>query len=197
MAMTMEELFYGENEPVYFAHYARQTGGASEASFYDGGRSGAMPEYRSRSTELISFDLMVPMCCNQCEDQVRDALFAFRTVRDVVCDSRTQLVTVTGYCLDPALVLKQVRRVKNGAMFWSDAISSYSAHRYQSSQGSSDHRRSYVQSDPSERRSYPGQYSRSSSDAYTRSLCPAYRDTTKTYYVSLNPTIATVEVMDY
>ena len=140
------------------------------------------------------------MCCARCEDQVRGALFALGGVRDVLCDPRNQRVTVTG-SVDPAQALKQVRRVKNGATFWSDA-STYSAHRYEVSshqksyrvlhQDSRD-RRSYVQSDTREQRSHTGQYNRSSSDAYTRSFCPAYRDTAKTYYVSLNPTIATVE----
>ena len=119
MAMSMQELFYGEREPVHFVHYGRHHSYA------------AVPELRT-------FDLMVPMCCARCEDQVRDALFALRTVGNVDCDAPNQRVTVTG-CLEPAHALKQVRRVKNGATLWS---SSYSAQRYMQ-QGRS--RSSYVQ----------------------------------------------------
>jgi hypothetical protein len=167
MAMSMQELFYGECEPVHFVHYGRHHSYA------------VVPE-------LSTFDLMVPMCCARCEDQVRDALFALRTVGNVDCDAPNQRVTVTG-CLEPAHALKQVRRVKNGATLWS---SSYSAQRYMQ-QGNRDRSRSsYVQLE--QRSSRRGQfYNRSSSDAYTRSLCPAYRDSTETHYVSVNPRIAT------
>lgn len=181
MAMSMQEVFYGESEPAYFVQYGRQFSSPFAHAYQ-------MPP----PVELNTFDLMVPMCCARCEDQVRDALYAMRSVRDVHCDGRNQLVTVTG-CLDRAQALKQVRRVKSDATFWS---SSYSARRYEVSSHPKSYR--YVQEDNSrsyvvrEQRSLPDQYSnRSSSDEYSRSLCPAYRDSTETHYISVNPTIAT------
>ena len=201
MAMTMQELFYGPSEPTYFAHYGRQASVPSSHIAYQI----PPPEPRVRRTELITFDLMVPMCCSRCEDEVRRALFALGTVRDVVCDPRNQRVIVTG-CVDPAQALKQVRRVNNAAAFWSDA-SAYSAHRYEAASHQKSHRivhqenrdrRVHVQSDAREQRSHPGQYSRNaSSDAYSRSFCPAYRDTAKTYFVSLDPKIETVEEKEF
>lgn len=171
----MQELFYAGSEPAYFVHYGRQT---------------SPPNSHAYQIPLSTFDLVVPMCCASCEDQVRDALLALGSVRDILCDAPNQRVTVTG-CLDPAQALKQVRRVNKGATFWS---SSYSAHRYMH-QDNRDRSRSYVQLE--QRSSRPRQYNnRSSSDAYSRSLCPAYSDSTETHYISVNPTIATRVEMD-
>ncbi|KAG0590210.1 hypothetical protein M758_1G079500 [Ceratodon purpureus] len=213
MAMNMTEFFYGDSVPAYFAHYGGQVG-AGQPSFYEGCEGAPMPEFRNQTVEVISVDLMVPLCCDQCEDLVREALFDLRTVRDVVCDGHSQRVTVTG-CMDPAQALQQVRLVKDGAMFWSDAIEC-SAHRYpmpsrseRRSERRSGGRRSRVRFDLSERRLYPGQYSRNSSsdeyardsssdvDEYSRDLCQSYRDTAKTYYINLDHTIGTVEYNNY
>ncbi|KAG0590201.1 hypothetical protein KC19_1G080700 [Ceratodon purpureus] len=196
MAMSMQELFYGQNEPAYFAHYGRQA-----PVPYSHAPQIPLPEPRPRRMELITFDMMVPMCCTQCEDQVRDAILALGSVRDVVCDPRNQRVSVTG-CLDPTQALKQARRVKNGAMFWSDVTSLYTTHRSAAPSHQQPHRvqldnrvrRSHVRSDPSVQRSHPRN---STSDAYTRSFCPAYRDAAQTFYIDLNPTMATVEESEY
>lgn len=160
--MSMQEMYYGAREPAYFVHYAQQT---------------SRPRSHAYQIPVSTFDLMVPMCCARCVDQVRDALLAMGGVLDVLCDARNQRVTVTG-CLEPAQALKQVRRVQNGA--------TSSPYMQQSSNSRSYVQRSqYNSSDASVQRS---QYN--SSDDYSWSLCPAYRDTTETHYMSVNPTIA-------
>lgn len=153
--MSMQELFYGEREASYFAHYGRQT--------------------VSRRMEFTTVDLMVPMCCRKCEDEVRGALFALRSVTDVVCDPYNQRVTVTGY-LDPAQALQQAKRVKSGATYWSGSSSRYQVSSYQKPQY----------------RSNPNHSNRSRSGQYSWTSCPGgYRASAVTHVVSVTPTTAT------
>lgn len=170
----MQEMYYGAREPAYFVQYAEQT---------------SRPRSQAYQIPVSMFDLMVPMCCARCVDQVRDALLAMGGVLDVLCDPRNQRVTVTG-CVEPAQALKQVRRVQNGAtsspyMQQSNNISRSYVQRSQNNGTSSP----YVQeSDNSGTYLQTSQYN--NGDAYSWSLCPAYRDTTETHYMSVNPTVA-------
>ena len=185
--MSMQELFYGESEPAYYVHGWRTP----------------LPEPRiiSRPMEFTTFDLMVPMCCRKCEDEVRGALFDLSSVMDVMCDPYNQRVTVTGY-LDPTQALQQVKRVKNGATFW--PASSYTTHRYEVSSHQKPQyppqqdNRSYARSDTREKTSSLDHYNRSRSGTrYFWSSCPRYRDSAVTHVVSVTPTIATRTEMAY
>lgn len=198
MAISMQELFYGESEPVYLVHYGRQRSSTSWGS-HSYTPQPAMPELSRTSrgrSGLRRFDLMAPMCCAGCEDQVRDALYAVRGVQDVVCDPGVQRVTVTGY-LEPAEALNRLKRAEDCVTF----CSRNKQHRYEESSCQRSHRgqfedrgrREYVQYNVREQRSHSDRsYDGSRSESYSRSLCPAYRDTARTHYMSVpNPTIAT------
>ncbi|XP_024370337.1 uncharacterized protein [Physcomitrium patens] len=198
MAISMQELFYGESEPVYLVHYGRQRSSTSWGS-HSYTPQPAMPELSRTSrgrSGLRRFDLMAPMCCAGCEDQVRDALYAVRGVQDVVCDPGVQRVTVTGY-LEPVEGLNGLKQAKGCATF----CSRNKQHRYEESSCQRSHRgqfedrgrREYVQYNVREQRSHSDRsYDGSRSESYSRSLCPAYRDTARTHYMSVpNPTIAT------
>ncbi|KAG0579068.1 hypothetical protein M758_4G071400 [Ceratodon purpureus] len=141
---------------------------------------------------------MVPICCKKCEHEVREALLALSSVTHVVCDPYNQRVTVTGY-LTPSQALQQVKRVKNGATYWSQSSSRYQVSSYQKPQylPQQDTRSSYAQRDyPSQEKprstAYPSHYNRSRSGKYFWTACPGgYRESAVTHVVSVNPTIAT------
>nr|XP_024369883.1 heavy metal-associated isoprenylated plant protein 30-like [Physcomitrium patens]PNR57098.1 hypothetical protein PHYPA_004091 [Physcomitrium patens] len=193
MAMSMQEMFYGGSEPAFFVQYGRQA-----PLTYSHVNDIQVPK-PSRQVECITFDLMVPMCCIRCEDQVRDALYALRSVQSVLCDAYNQRVTVSGY-LEPAQALKHLKRVRKGATFCSQS-SHYKQHKYEVSSYQISHsdqhedrsHMAHVQYNRREQISYSDHScSSASSDTYSRSLCPAYRDTARTHYMSVpNPTIAT------
>lgn len=199
MAMSMQELFYGTSEPAYFIHYGRQN-----PLPYSNVRDIQVPNLRSHRAQCATFDLMVPMCCARCQEQVRGSLYALRGVQDVVCDPHNQRVTIAG-CLEPALAVRHLRRVKKGPTFCSQniscAASRYVVSSYQKSHGGQQDnrdRRGYVQLDTNEQRShYDHSHNSSSTELYTRSFCPAHRHTTDTHFASVpNPTIATREDWD-
>lgn len=174
--MSMQEFFYGASEPAYFVRYGQQ----------------ASPRTH-RPMELTTFDLMVPMCCRKCEDEVRDALLGLSCVQEVVCDPYNQRVTVTGY-LEPAQALQQVKRVKNGATLWSQisSLSSrYEVSSYQMPQNLQQDRSSSASSDAREKRTaYPDPYKRSRCGRYFWTACPGYRAAAIAHVVSVNPTTA-------
>jgi len=61
--------------------------------------------------------LKVPMCCDKCEEKVREELNELPGVQTIVCDQSNQKVTVTGH-VDPILALKQVKKVKKKSDFF-------------------------------------------------------------------------------
>lgn len=64
-------------------------------------------------------ELRVPMCCEKCQEKVKEAVEECEGVKNVVCDQYNQRVTVTGF-VDPLKVLRRVRRVKKKSEFFRD-----------------------------------------------------------------------------
>lgn len=62
-------------------------------------------------------ELKVPMCCNKCEEKVKEHLKELEGVHDVVCDQTKQRVTVAGP-VDPFLALRKAKKVKKKSDFF-------------------------------------------------------------------------------
>jgi copper chaperone CopZ len=57
------------------------------------------------------------MCCEKCEEKVKEELEQLDGVRDVICDQYNQRVTVTGF-VDPLKALRKVKKVKKRSAFF-------------------------------------------------------------------------------
>lgn len=69
---------------------------------------------------LPVLELKVPMCCEKCQEKVKEAVEEVEGVRDVICDQYNQRVTVTGF-VDPLKLLRRVKKVKKKSSFFNDA----------------------------------------------------------------------------
>jgi copper chaperone CopZ len=72
------------------------------------------------NTTLPIMELTVPMCCEKCQEKVKEALEEVEGVRNVICDQYNQRVTVTGF-VDPLKVLRRAKRVKKKSAFFNNA----------------------------------------------------------------------------
>jgi copper chaperone CopZ len=63
--------------------------------------------------------MKVPICCEGCSEEARNALFELRGVRAVYCDVKKERITVTGTAA-PADVLQAVRKLHKSTRFWGD-----------------------------------------------------------------------------
>lgn len=72
-------------------------------------------DYRRPSTVVLK----VPICCEGCSEEARNALFELRGVRAVYCDVRRERITVTGTAA-PADILSVVRKLHKKSRFWGD-----------------------------------------------------------------------------
>lgn len=85
-------------------------------------------QYRHRGFQTLSghnttlpiLELTVPMCCEKCEEKVKEALEEVDGVRSVICDQYNQRVTVTGF-VDPLRALRRVKRVKKKSAFFNNS----------------------------------------------------------------------------
>jgi copper chaperone CopZ len=107
MVSRIREMFLGKQEPVYHISPSQYTPVDSRRNpkVYPG--NGALPV-------LL---LKVPMCCDKCEEKVREELNELPGVQTIECDQSNQKVTVTGH-VDPILALKQVKKVKKKSDFF-------------------------------------------------------------------------------
>ena len=124
--MPMRHEFFhcgGRGEPAY-----NFPSPGAPASYYSGASYQGWPadyhcDYNHGRNRMPTIELMVPMCCTNCEGQVRAVLLAMEGVRDVVTDPYTQRVIVTGYAVDPMRALRQVKHVNENAALWRDLSS--------------------------------------------------------------------------
>jgi copper chaperone CopZ len=72
------------------------------------------------NTKLPVLELTVPMCCEKCEEKVKEELEELDGVRDVICDQYNQRVTVTGF-VDPLKALRKVKKVKKKSAFFDNS----------------------------------------------------------------------------
>ncbi|KAG6550890.1 hypothetical protein Mapa_007504 [Marchantia paleacea] len=66
-------------------------------------------------------ELKVPLCCEDCEENVRGELTILEGVKEIIIDPSTQKVVVIGHLdvqLEPSMVLNAVKKVKNRAELW-------------------------------------------------------------------------------
>jgi copper chaperone CopZ len=100
-------MFLGKEEPIY--HIS-----PSQYTFVDSRRN---PKVYPGNGALPVLLLKVPMCCDKCEEKVREELNELPGVQTIECDQSNQKVTVTGH-VDPILALKQVKKVKKKSDFF-------------------------------------------------------------------------------
>lgn len=79
-------------------------------------QNNSMRRLDSRS-KLPILELKVPMCCEKCQQKVKEELEGLEGVRSVECDQFNQRVTVTGN-VDPILALRRVKKVKKKSDFF-------------------------------------------------------------------------------
>jgi copper chaperone CopZ len=89
-------------------------GAAYDDTYYDS-RPYDYYDYRRPSTVVMN----VPICCEGCCEEARNALFELRGVRSVYCDVKRERVTVTGTAA-PADILQAMRKLHKKARFWGD-----------------------------------------------------------------------------
>lgn len=210
MAMPMHEFFYGGWEPAYSSPAS-----SGYENLYSSESTQAWPSvYGTRRTSIPTFELMVPMCCATCEEQIQEALLDLEGVCDVVTDPYNQRVMVTGY-EHPKRALKQARRVNKNATLWSEVASTPSyrveevhRHQYVDSEKTSYHRRynqsggdtrisnrTFVQESPVPIRATSASRI-SEGSSYSASYCPSYRDSSSVQFVVPNPD-ANVERVEF
>lgn len=102
------------SDPYYSGSPTSVYGPAYNDSYYDS-RPNDYYDYRRPSTIVLK----VPICCEECSEEARNALFELRGVRAVYCDVRNERVTVTGSAA-PADVLQAVRSLHRKSRFWGD-----------------------------------------------------------------------------
>ena len=96
--MDMGEFFFAPKEPSFTV-------------MSEDGRA-----YYGRRQRVVQ--LLVPMCCTKCEEQVREIMAEMEGVQGVVVDPTTQRVMVTGF-VDPLRTLKKARKVKRDSQLLS------------------------------------------------------------------------------
>jgi copper chaperone CopZ len=79
-------------------------------------QNNSMRRLDSRS-KLPILELKVPMCCDKCQQKVKEELEGLEGIRSVECDQFNQRVTITGN-VDPILALKRVKKVKKKSDFF-------------------------------------------------------------------------------
>jgi copper chaperone CopZ len=66
---------------------------------------------------LPRLELKVPLCCERCEEKVKESLLDMDGVEGVLCDQSHQRVTITGN-VQPQKALRRVKKVKKHSDFW-------------------------------------------------------------------------------
>ncbi|KAH9543191.1 hypothetical protein CY35_13G050500 [Sphagnum magellanicum] len=72
---------------------------------------------RHKTSLPTRLELRVPLCCERCEERVKESLMDMDGVEGVLCDQSNQRVTVTGD-VQPQKVLKRVKKIKKRSELW-------------------------------------------------------------------------------
>lgn len=105
---------YYHSDPYYSGSPTSMYGAAYNDTYYDS-KPYEYYDYRRPSTVVLK----VPICCEACSEDARNALFELRGVRAVYCDVRRERITVTGTAA-PADILAVVRKLHKKSRFWGD-----------------------------------------------------------------------------
>jgi copper chaperone CopZ len=98
--LLLLQMFHGKEEPMYMS-----------SSFSSGGYTNQYPPVTPQNGTVPALELKVPMCCDKCEEKVKEELEELDGVRSVICDRYNQRVTIVGF-VDPLQALKQVKKAK-------------------------------------------------------------------------------------
>lgn len=101
MASRIREMFSSKDDTDYPSNYHQQ--------------SRMITTRNGHSIPVL--ELKVPMCCEKCQEKVKENLLELEGVKDVVCDQYNQRVTVTGF-VDPLKALRKVKKVKKKSEFF-------------------------------------------------------------------------------
>jgi copper chaperone CopZ len=94
------QMIHGKEEPMYMS-----------SSISSGGYTNQYPPVAPQNGGVPALELKVPMCCDKCEEKVKEELEELNGVRSVICDRINQRVTIVGF-VDPLQALKQVKKAK-------------------------------------------------------------------------------------
>ncbi|KAH9536027.1 hypothetical protein CY35_17G084400 [Sphagnum magellanicum] len=137
MIPTMQELFYGPNEPTWIMNdiplERPKMVPPVAVRFETYPRDVVRPLLRPKpvprttvvtappppvvSTAPSTLELRVPLCCEKCIEKVKKALYEVEGVRDVECYQDEQKVVIIGN-VDAERALRKVRRVKKKSVYW-------------------------------------------------------------------------------
>lgn len=106
--------YYATNPSYYSTSPTSAYGDAYDDTYYDS-KPYEYYDYRRPSTVVLK----VPICCEACAEEARNALFELRGVRAVYCDVMRERITVTGTAA-PADILSTVRSLHKRSRFWGD-----------------------------------------------------------------------------
>ncbi|KAL2609891.1 hypothetical protein R1flu_028464 [Riccia fluitans] len=84
-------------------------------------RFNSKPPTKHASSSPKRIELRVPMCCECCEENVRQELTLLEGVKEISIDISTQKVVVASYYdeeLEASVVLNAVKKVKHRAELW-------------------------------------------------------------------------------
>ncbi|CAK9212030.1 unnamed protein product [Sphagnum troendelagicum] len=128
-------------------------------------------------------DLKVIMCCEKCEEKVKEEIEELDGVQDVFTDQMRSSVVVYGYA-DSADVLRKAKKVHRKAELHSVSTSSAPYSAYDAAQLPYSHRRDHASSYITPRGiSYPGGYSSRYEDSLRRdNYRPSYMDDNRHVY---------------
>lgn len=72
---------------------------------------------KKKETEVV---MKVPICCTECEELVKVALYGLNGVKSVDCFSYKEMVTVVATTAAPADILLECRKLFKKSRMWSD-----------------------------------------------------------------------------
>jgi len=82
-------------------------------------RNGVLQPRNGVNMQTLHF--MVPLCCQKCEDKVKDQLLDLDDVQRVACDQWKQKVTVTS-TIAPEKLLARLQKLKKRSTFWPQQV---------------------------------------------------------------------------
>ncbi|KAG0608783.1 hypothetical protein M758_8G131900 [Ceratodon purpureus] len=114
--MSMQELFYGPNEPTWIVHPRRRYG--KRRNYYRiHGQCPACASVENHMPAVQTVLFKVPLCCDKCVRTIKEEFLSLDDVERVACDQWTQQVTITS-SIDPEKLLKRLQKFKKRSTFW-------------------------------------------------------------------------------
>ncbi|KAG0564748.1 hypothetical protein KC19_8G136400 [Ceratodon purpureus] len=105
----------GANALNFNANHGGSNGNRNQKHGQSPARAGVLQPRNAMIIQTVHF--MVPLCCDKCEDTVKEQLLDLEDVQRVSCDQWKQKVTVTS-AIAPERLLKRLQKIKKRTIFW-------------------------------------------------------------------------------